>query len=476
MSVVTRTNRATNPNVAVDATNWSAVAGTGGTASGARNSGAGYDGAAGFYRVSWTVATTAASGGFNYLQTGLSAATAYTHSVYVKASKAITVTLSAQYQTAASANVNMVTGTAVALTANTWTMVTVTGTSGASVDRVVLSAAATSGLWANGDTLDGDCLLIETGSILAGFFDGSYVDSAGVDYAWTGTADASTSTAVTYTPVLTLVAKLDAPCDRVEITITDLHASTHNVTLWRTADGRRKPVRSYRRVNVVGSDFTTDYEVPLKRNVTYSLEVLSGLGLGGPDAAASITVNATRGWIQDPLDPDSAIPVYVEEDTTAGIVLKDEALKKFEYAADVNMVQIVGSDTPVALMSERMIQGGVPFHMTTNAAQQTTNLQNLIKQSPLLLIRPLPEWHPGLPGACYTAPPVPVEKPVNVAWGGTLTEWVFESGLVDAPNMKVVIPLWTYGDWQALWTTYQQAQTTLSGKTYLAVKKSPTGA
>lgn len=475
MSVTTRTNLATNPSCATAATNYSSNPGTGGTSTGVYNSGAGADNVAGFFRVTWTAANTAIGGSANYLQTGLSANTAYMHAVYVRSNKAQSIYLKAQYQTSGSVNVNAVQSSAVVLTANVWTRINIAGTSGASVDRVVLSATASGSLWAVNDTLDMDCILIEAGSTLLSYFDGSYPDGNGIDYQWTGAANSSTSTATTYVPVLALAYKSDAPGDRVEVTITDLHPSTHSVTLWRTADGERNAVRNYRRVEVVGSDFFTDYEVPLKRLVNYELEVLSGVGLGGPSSEASITVNATKGWIQDPLDPTSMIPLLAD-DNVGEPTLMDSAIKQLEYTAEMSIINILGSNTPIALMSNRMKANNVPFHMSTNAAQYARNLRELLKQAPLLLIRPLPEWSAGLPGLCYVAPPTAKELPINEAWGGTLTEWHFDTGLVAAPTMKVIVPTWTYGDWQALWTTYQQAQTALAGKTYLAVKKSPSGA
>lgn len=480
MSVTTRTQRATNGNVSAAGTNWSFVAGTGGAGSGARNTGTGYDGLAGFWRSTWTTATTALSGGFSYLQTGLSASTAYTHSVYVRASKAQTVRLTAQYQNSSSSNVgSAVNGSNVTLVANEWARISVTATSGLAVDRVVLTAAATTGgsNWANGDTFDGDCLLIETGSVLDYFFDGSYADASGVDYAWTGTADASTSTATLYTPLLTLLQKSDDPCDRVEITIADLQPAENFVTLWRIADGKRRAVRSYRNVSIIGSDFVTDYEAPLGRLIEYELEILSGPGTGGPTDTATITVTATSGWIQDPLDPASAVRLHATDPLESGdLTLQDDALKQLEMPAEVSLMQILGDDEPMALMGQRMVQRGIPFSLATNAAQAATDIRNLIKQTPLLLVRPLPAWAAALPGLCYVAPPTPVELPVTEAWGGSLIKWKFETGLVKPPTMDLVIPVWTYQDWQDLWTTYQQAQTALSGDTYLQVKKSPSGA
>lgn len=475
MSVVTRTNRATNPNVATS-TGYAAIPGTSGVASGSVNTGAGYDGKANFWRVSWTGGTTAVSGGASYLQTGLTASTQYTLSMWVRSSKAQTVSLKAQFQTSASANVNLLTGSSVALIADAWTRLSVSGTSGAAVDRVLLQATATTGgsNWGI-DNFDIDAVLIETSSVLDYFFDGSYTNGLGVEYAWSGAADASTSTAKLYTPALALLAKNDAPTDRVQITITDLPPTSQTVTLWRTADGERLPVRSYDNVQVIGSDVTTDYEVSLGRLLTYELEVLSGSGTGGPTASATITVTATSGWIQDPLDPSTALRIYGDY-ATDGAFLDEDSLKSLTMPANVNTIQIMGSKRQVALMSERLIQSGLSFKMVTDAVAASDALRLLLEQTPLLLIRPLPEWSAALPGLCYTAAPAPEEHPITEARGGTLIEWKFDTGLVEAPKMNFVIPVWTYQDWQALWPTFQGAQTAHSGKTYLQAKISPTGA
>jgi hypothetical protein len=481
MSIVVRTNRAVNPNVASAATNWASFAGTGGTAAGARNAGVGMDGAAGFFRVTWSVATTAISGGLVYTQTGLAAATQYTHSMWVRCSKAQVVRLSAQYKDAAAADVGTATfGSNVTLVPNTWTRLSVTATSGALVDRVAVTAAATTGgsFWATVDTFDGDALLIETTGTLKDFFDGGYVDGLGVIYAWAAAADASTSTATAYTPLLTSSKRYGTnPCDRVEITIADLAPSTHTVTLWRTIDGRRAAVRGFRKVDIVGSDFVVDYEVPLGRSVLYELEILSGMGRGGPTDTETLTLSsAVCGWIQDPLEPESAVSVYSVAGPSGEPTLMDSALKALEYAADISIIAIMGSPDPVALLGQRMAQSGVAFHMFTDALSQGAKLRALIQDSPLLLIRSMPDWGPSIPALCYVAPGKPVENPITTAWGGNLIEWKIDTPLVAAPTMNIVVPVWTYADVQALWTTYQQAQTALTGKSYLTVRKSPTGA
>lgn len=478
MSVTTRTNRATNPHLGTASTGYSAVAGTGGTASGARVTTAfDGDGLPGFYRTTWTVATTAVSGGVNYLQTGLSANTQYRISAYLISSKAQTVRLRAAFQNSSSSTVNTANGTGVALTANTVTRIDVLGTSGAAVDRVSLTAEATTGgsNWANGDTLAMSMVLIEQTAILQPYFDGSYVNGLGYMYAWAGTAHASNSTSTLYDPTLTLVAKTDAPCARVEITIADLPPTSNIVNLWRTADGRRRRVRSYSGVEVVGSDFTTDYEAPLNRTISYEIEVLSGVGAGGPDGSGTISLAPSDGcgYIQDPLNPESAIKVYATAGPNGEPTLLTSAVAKLQYHMDVEEIPIMGWNEPVALIGQRMVASNVPFDMFTDAAQQSTNLRNLLLNSAIVLIRPGTDWGSSLPGLCYIAPPDPEELPIGVTFGAAYTEWKFAANLIAAPELAIVIPFWTYQDWQALWATYQAAQTQYSGKTYLAVRRNP---
>jgi hypothetical protein len=478
MSVTTRINRAYNPSAAVDATNYGFVAGTGGTATGTRNAAAGFDGLAGLFRVAWTVATSAVSGGATYLQAGLAASTQYTHSMYVRSSKAQTVRLTAQYQTSGSVNTGTaVNSSATALAANTWTRISVTSTSTGTTDRVLLTMAAFTGgsNWANGDTLDIDGVLIEATGTLGNYFDGAYAAGLGHVYAWTGTANLSTSTDLLYAPVLTLVAKTDAPCARVEVTISDLAPTSHRINLWRTADGRRRRVRSYSNVEIIGSDFTTDYEAPLNRTITYEIEVLSGVGVGGPDGSGTITATTPDGcgYIQDPLAPETAIKVFAVAGPNGEPTLLPSAISKLSYELDGELIPILGSPEPVGLLGQRMRAANVPFDMFTDSAQQSTDLRNLLLNSAVVLIRPGADWGNSLPGLCYIAPPTVDELPIGITFGGAYCEWKFTASLMAPPEMSIVIPFWTYQDWQALWTTYQSAQTALSGKTYLAVRRSP---
>lgn len=482
MSIVTRTNYATNPSAA-SATNYAAVAGTGGTAALAYNAGVSYSGT-GFDLVTWTVATTAVSGGASYTQTGLAATTQYSHQIWVISSITQKMALSAQYRNSSHTNVGAATnGTIVSLTAGVWQQLTVTATSGAAVTEVVLSAAATTGgaVWPIGATLGVEAVLIELAATPGAYFDGSFVNGLSIVYSWLGTANASLSTAVIYTPSITCLVKNDAPTDRIIITVADLVPGDSLVNLWRTADGRRATVAGAKHWIVNTSNAITDYAPPLGRVISYDLEVLTGTsaGVATPTATATVTQPGTpHGWIQDPLVPSSAIPLYGDVGPTGEAGLDDSAVKNVEFNASITILPIQGSPDPIALIGQRQSGSNIAFDMTTDSTVHAGELLTLMQQAAPLLIRTLPEWSAALPGLCYLAIPKEVYLPQNEAWGGTVIHWSLTGDLVAAPTSNVLVAVFTYTKVAAIWSTYQQAQTTLSGlgRKYIDVLKSPSGA
>jgi hypothetical protein len=95
-------------------------------------------------------------------------------------------------------------GTALATTTATapvaggggWVRVSVTATApaGATFFQFFTDPLTSAPVWQPGDMLDGTGVLIETTDNVGTFFDGNTPDAGTVDYAWTGTANASTST------------------------------------------------------------------------------------------------------------------------------------------------------------------------------------------------------------------------------------------------------------------------------------------
>jgi hypothetical protein len=264
---VTRTNFATNPSAATAVTNFAAVPGTGGTAACAYNSGAGYAGN-GFARTTWSVATTAVSGGVSYTQTGLAAATQYACQMWVRSSKTQSVALTAAFQTSGAVMVNTVVGATVALSANAWAQVTVIGTSGAAVDRVVVTAQAATGgvLWASADIFDADAVLVEAAATIGTYFDGSTNPLGNRKYAWTGTANASTSVD---SPIVTVSSQPANMPPRNEVSMA-INAGDvmSTATLTRIVGGISAPTRTQPSTGF-DTQVVEDYETPYGVPVTY---------------------------------------------------------------------------------------------------------------------------------------------------------------------------------------------------------------
>lgn len=273
---------------------------------------------------------------------------------------------------------------------------------------------------------------------------------------------------------VTVEALVDAPCPRVGLTITGLGIGVSVVSVWRTADGERNPVRGARRAVMNDAGYVIDYDAPLGRPVGYEVEVISGPSGASRVTASPVTVESATGWIMDPLVPQSAVPIV--GDDTNETYLRSQALVELEYQADVQVFNIMGSNKPLALFGQRMAERGLDTSMSTRSAEQNARLESLLKSTAQLLFRPLPGWGTRtLPGSMFLANATAVQLPVDVSWGGNLTRWDLKSDVVQAPTIRVLTATFTYGDVEILMGTYQQKQDLMAGKTYLDDLKNPIG-
>jgi hypothetical protein len=269
-------------------------------------------------------------------------------------------------------------------------------------------------------------------------------------------------------------ALVDAPCPRAGITVTGLGVGDSLVSVWRSADGVRDPVRGARRVTMTDAAYIVDWDVPLGRPVSYEVEVISGPAGSSRTYSDAVTVESSSGWLMDPLVPQSAVPVVggLGDDT----YLRSQALSQLEYGAEVSVFQIMGSDRPLALFGQRMAERGLDTSLSTRSAEQNARLEKLLKSTAQLLFRPLPGWGTRtLPGSLFLGNATATQLPVDVSWGGDLTWWDLKSDVVQAPVIRVLTASFSYGDVAILMDTYQQKQDLMAGKTYLDDLKNPLG-
>lgn len=267
------------------------------------------------------------------------------------------------------------------------------------------------------------------------------------------------------------------PCPRVGITVDGLDDSGPSViTVWRsTAGGRRRKVRGLDQRTVFESDYKIDFEAPLARLVTYDLQVVSGAVV--PETVqATVTVDSLTGWLQDPLTPDSAVPVRGDWPGDGAGLLSD-ALATFTRALGAQTASVLGAAEPVAMLGQRMAASGVNFSLLTDAAEQSTALRDVLEQAGQVLVRGLPDWVGlALPDLAYVAADV-VEEPLTRV-GGSATRWRLQGDLVAPQGIDVLTGSWTYDDVQEIWGayTYTAVETTAAAvsATYLDDLRDPT--
>ncbi|WP_309076008.1 hypothetical protein [Paenarthrobacter sp.] len=252
---------------------------------------------------------------------------------------------------------------------------------------------------------------------------------------------------------------LSAPCDRAGITITGLGIGASVVSVWRTADGERAPVRGYRRVAMNDAAYVVDFDAPLGRPVSYEVEVVSGPGGASRTVSDPVTIDSVAGVLMDPLVPQTAVPVVGARDSDGAVYLKSPALSQLEYRAEVSIFNVMGSDKPLALFGQRMAESGLDTSLATRSAEENARLKKLLRSTGQLLFKPLPSWGEfELNGTLFLANASAKQLPIDVSWGGELTWWDLQSDVVAAPTIRVLTAEFTYGDVALLFSTYQAKQ------------------
>lgn len=424
-----------------------------------------------------TPKTTGTSGFYSYNQAPVNPSIGALGQVAIYLRSSVTlggVALTAAWRTAASTQVGGVANSpTVTLPAGQWV-------------RLVapqLAAPATAvhlGWWATisggsvlpaGATLDVTGVDVEMDVLVGAHLDGDRPADVDLTASWVGAPYASASI-TSPTPGLR-VERAGTPAPSVGVTLTGLSSSGPSVvTVWQsTSGGTRRAVRGWKKRTVYGSDYYIDYEAPLGREIAYSLEVHSGATIP-VRTSDTITLDSATGYIQDPLMPLGTVPISGTRDDGVP-TMRGSAFAALQYGVESTQAVVLGRREPVAMTGQRLAMSGMSFDMLTRAAEQATALRNLLAETSLVLVRPLPEWGP-LPDLIYTVPSV-VEQPIDVAWGGSLTRWLLQGDAVAAPSMQVLVALWTYDQVAALWATYVQAQAAAvaSGATYLDNQRDP---
>jgi hypothetical protein len=195
------TNMLPNPSADVNGDGFGYWQGGGGAAGATRVASGGMDNGS-FYRCTWSAPTTMIDGGVYYGASPIPvvAGQTYAWSAYVRSSKAQQVRTTAQWKKAdgSPSTVSPATnGQIWTLPANTWTRISVIGVCPSDAVGSQMTAYASSAMWAAGDTLDMDWVMLTNSVAVLDYFDGTSVTGKWNDpdftAAWTGATGTTTS-------------------------------------------------------------------------------------------------------------------------------------------------------------------------------------------------------------------------------------------------------------------------------------------
>lgn len=267
---------------------------------------------------------------------------------------------------------------------------------------------------------------------------------------------------------LTLEALTAESPPRVRLILTGLGATSVEVRVTRSVNGESLTVPGALAWDVVDSGVLVDYAAPLNIQTTYTVYVNGVIA-----DVKTITLVSATAWLQDPRQPDRALPVLVEGDAPGSLTMRDEALKDVAYSARSSSMAVMGDRLPVAFGGQRMAPQGVNVSVSTFEAGTATAFRTLVSEAPILLLRTTSEMVP-LPPMVYLLADV-AEKPQNVHIGGGLTAWSVVGDFVRPVLQQVISGFLTYDDVQAVLGvyTYDEVQALAAGTTYLDWQKNP---
>ena len=472
--MASRRNYTSNAGLRSDATSWVAVPGTGGAATGARQATASpavpSDPTAGAYRITWTTATTAVSGGGYNSNSAVTAGSTYMFSVYATCSKVQRVQMQVEWRDAGGALISTISGSQTVLAANTITRLNqnLTAPTGAVTARIVVSAVAgTSGTtWAVGNWLELSGAMAELGTVLDSWFDGLTAIPGGWVTDWESGVN-GTSRATLAELTLEML-NADPALPRVRFTMVDFGLTPKQVRIVRESAGQEMTVAGWRDRTLTDTEVDTDWAPALDRESTYT--VYSGDTVL---ATQVITVPSSGvGYLQDPLVPENYLPIQLEL-VTGGLMVGFESLDEIDFPVQASKESIIGASHPVAITGQRLMDQGIRINAVSLDNSTSATVRSLIESAPILVVRGLPDWD-QLPPVGYLLADV---KRVATVGRSEVCYWRLTGDFVEAVVQGVRAGFISYQQVEDMFAltgeTYGTVQSVAANTTYLDWLKNP---
>lgn len=261
---------------------------------------------------------------------------------------------------------------------------------------------------------------------------------------------------------------VDGTPPSVRVTVSGVATMT-TFTLQRLCEGKTITVPGWRAKQFIDSYSEQDWAAPTNRPVTYTL-LVNGVVV----ASATITLPSAYAWLQDPLQPDKCLRFVLSRDTAGTAVLDLKSLKQFTHKGNAGTMQIMGSPEPVVFGGQRQAASGLTYQIRTITEADANTMTSLIGETPILLVRPLPDMV-GVPAVAYLNGDV-VQVPFTTHLPGEHQQyWTVTGDLIASVLQAAITGSVTYDQVQQLLAgyTYDQVQAKAAATTYLDWQKNP---
>lgn len=233
------------------------------------------------------------------------------------------------------------------------------------------------------------------------------------------------------------------PCPRVEVLISTMPGDADRVTVHRSWRGQRTTVRDAEDVEVAGDFLVVDYEVPLGTPVTYTCRTLDVSGVPSQESpGTTTTVSVDDVWIQDALDPTTAVRVVIASYAAGGVTIIGDSFMPAVYSADVVAPPVAGSPLPIAYGGVRRAASRMPLTLIAWTPSDAGALRTLLTSAFPLCVR-TPATVPQLSGLTYLSLPDLLETP-HPGW--VTTRFSATGDSVRGPGSGIAVQPRTYAD------------------------------
>lgn len=260
------------------------------------------------------------------------------------------------------------------------------------------------------------------------------------------------------------------PAVTIDLTSIPTSASVTTITVLRSVDGTTEAVRNASNVVITGNTAFSviDFDAPFGTSITYTARLIIGGVDQGLGPSSTITLNSSKLWITDPIDPASGIGISLDGSGTA--FLGSNSFKSISQTVDRSLVNVLGKRKPIQLYYGQKGIAGLQFEVYTEG-QSTEKLETLLSASPLLVRKTsdIPLLPYMLHGA-ITAIPETVDWQSN---SQPLTRWVMTLDETEPQSLDIVFAVFAYSYWNSRYATYTAALAVYGAGTYETAKKNP---